>query len=88
MKRLWIASIFLVGGCAEPDWKGFVYPDGDDLTNHAEIGRFQTFEQCRAAALDVLEAFGSQDQGSFECGRQCEPSAALNGLEICAETRD
>jgi hypothetical protein len=72
---------------ASRDWHGFVYPSAGDLTTSVEIGRFGTFEQCRAASLAVLETFGRSDSGAFECGRDCRPSQT-GLLKVCAETRD
>ena len=68
-------------------WQGFVYPSAGDLTTSVDIGRFGTFEQCRAASLAVLETFGHGDSGAFECGRDCRPSQT-GLLKVCAETRD
>lgn len=68
-------------------WQGFIYPSAGDLTTSVDIGRFGTFEQCRAASLAVLETFGRSDSGAFECGRDCRPSQT-GLLKVCAETRD
>lgn len=82
-----LAMCALFAGCsAEPEWTGFVYPDADNLTVSAEIGRFDTFEQCQAASIKTLGAFAAISEGTFECGRRCKPSAT--GLQVCAETRD
>lgn len=78
----------LIAGCSQPaHWTGFVYPDANTLTVSAEIGRFETFEQCRAGAVKTLGAFGRLGEGTFECGRACRYSPDT-GLAICAETRD
>ena len=83
-----IGLLLLVAGCGrKADWTGFVYPDADNLTVSAEIGRFATFEQCRAGALKTLGAFGRLGVGAFECGRSCRYSPDTR-LAICAETRD
>lgn len=81
-----IAFLMLVGCGRSADWTGFVYPEANDLGVSVEIGRFETFEQCRTAANQTLATFGSQDIGTFECGRNCRPSET--GLQVCAETRD
>lgn len=91
MGRKWIGIALcglLLGSCEQrADWTGFVYPNGENLTVHAEIGRFTTFEQCRDGSIKTLAAFGQLGIGTFECGRACRYSPDT-GLAICAETRD
>jgi len=82
------AVVLLLTGCESPaPWTGFVYPDADALTVSAEIGRFETFEQCRAGAVKTLAAFGRLGVGAYECGRACRYDTG-SGLAVCAETRD
>lgn len=81
-----IAALALAGCGRSADWTGFVYPDANDLTVSVQIGRFETFEQCRTSAFQTLDTFGRSDVGSFECGLRCKPSET--GLQVCAETRD
>ncbi len=77
-----------MAGCGQPDqWTGWVYPNAGNLTHSVEIGRFDTFEQCRASAVNTLAAYGRTDSGAFECGRDCR-RLGPTGLNICAETRD
>lgn len=88
-RRMILGTVVLLAtGCERPTpWSGFVYPDADALTISAEIGRFETYEQCRAGAVKTLAAFGRLGVGSFECGRACRYDGA-SGLAVCAETRD
>jgi len=87
-KRVVVVAALLLASCsASPNWTGFVYPDANNLTVSVQIGRFKTFEQCRASALETLVVFGVPDRGTFECGRDCHPSKDT-GLNVCAETRD
>jgi hypothetical protein len=80
--------LLLLAGCGQSfQWTGWVYPSAGNLTHSVEIGRFDTFEQCRASAVNTLAAFGRTDSGAFECGRACRRSEST-GLNICAETRD
>lgn len=80
--------VLLVAGCdRQADWTGFVYPEVADLTVSVEIGRFESFEQCRVGATRTLATFDRQDSGTFECGRACRHDSRLN-LAVCAETRD
>lgn len=89
MWRIAVASAFFLAGCSQQaSWTGFVYPDAADLTVSAEIGRFDTFEQCRSAALNTLDTFGRSGVGTFECGRACARNSDTDKLTVCAETRD
>ena len=89
MWRIAMAATLLLAGCGQRTlWTGFVYPDAEDLTVSVEIGRFDTFEQCRSGALKTLEAFGRSQAGAFECGRACSRNDDTGNLAVCAETRD
>jgi hypothetical protein len=82
------AAAVLISSCTQPAaWTGFVYPDANNLTVSAEIGQFDSFEECRTASIRTLGAFAAIHQGTFECGRSCRWHADL-GLKVCAETRD
>ena len=67
-------------------WTGWVYPDGSNLENSVRLGEFESFEQCRAAAVTVLETMQSYG-GDFECGRRCRFDTNY-GLHVCEETRN
>lgn len=83
-----VMALLLLAGCERPAvWTAFVYPEADALTVSAEIGRFETFEQCKAGALRTLATFGRQETGTFECGRACRYDTG-SGPAVCAETRD
>lgn len=87
MRRLAAAAVLMLASCGgSADWTGFVYPDPNDLTVSAEIGRFRSFEQCRIASMRALEAFG-RPGGTFECGKGCRYRKDV-GMQVCAETRD
>ena len=46
--------VFLVLGCFQERWEGYVYPDKQDLTQHIFVGEYSTLESCRAGALAKL----------------------------------
>jgi hypothetical protein len=82
-----LALLFGVAGCGpSADWKGYVYPSAADLTQHLELGAFETFEQCQEAAIYNLRALGRAETGDYECGRACRFNADV-GINVCAETR-
>lgn len=69
------------------EWRGFFYPNKDNLTNHIETGVFDSLEECR----DVTTALGD-DRGipptryDYECGLNCEKEDSVGGLYVCEET--
>lgn len=88
LRAITILAVMGLAGCGQnDDWTGFVYPDRNALTVSTEIGKFRTFDQCRAASLRTLKVFGRSEGGAFECGRSCSLSTTT-GMSICAETRD
>lgn len=80
----------MLASCGEPDnWQGWVYPDRSNLLVDIPIGKFDTLEECRDAALAKLEEAklydeGEPIEGDYECGLNCEPSGY--GGNICEET--
>lgn len=93
MRRAWrpaiAASLVLMAlpGCSgEPQWRGWLYPNREDLTRDIELGQFHTFEQCQEAAISGLRSLPDPDGGDYECGHKCRWDADLH-LNVCAETR-
>ena len=77
----------VLSGCVEEDsWEGFVYPNRNDLTQHVEIGSFETLEQCRSAALNRMSVNGWTNVGDYECGLNCKPWEGTD-MKICKETK-
>ncbi len=76
----------LLSGCWEEEWRGFVYPSRNDLTNHREIGTFSSLEDCRAAALSTIEAKGWGGRADYECGLNCEAKLGAGGPLVCEKT--
>ncbi|WP_298697396.1 hypothetical protein [uncultured Brevundimonas sp.] len=86
MKRL-LSLLMLVSlmACGErADWKGWVYPNRDDLTSDVPLGRFTSLEECRATATEALFALKAL-QGDYECGFKCKLRPEL-GLSVCERT--
>lgn len=85
-----VLPLTVLAGCSEPAggrWKGWVYPLGGDLTVSRELGEFDNFESCKAAALGVVELLDPSTDPTFECGLDCRYSERY-GLDVCKETRD
>ena len=83
-----IGCIFLaLFGCSsDDDWSGFVYPDKENLFNHLELGKFETLDQCRAAAWDLIDRSGWPTVADYECGLNCKPIEGYDVLKVCEET--
>ena len=85
------ALAFLSGCNQAPEWKGWVYPNGSDLTRHITIGAFDTLEQCRTSAKTLLANFHLNDgeeliAGDYECGFKCTSGDDLGGVNVCEKT--
>lgn len=68
------------------EWKGWVYPNREDLTKSTEIGPFDTFEKCQQAAVDAVNALSDPKRADYECGLNCRFEANWK-TNICKETR-
>ena len=79
-------------GCDQANWKGWIYPDGSNLTGSVPIGAFESLEKCRLSATTLLANIHLQDDagepiaGDYECGLNCKPDKAPGGLNVCDKT--
>jgi hypothetical protein len=48
-------------------WKGYAYPDKNNLSNVIELGEFKTEDECNAAAINTLRRVSSVSAGDYEC---------------------
>lgn len=80
-----VLSLAACGG-QSAEWKGWVYPDADDLTRSVALGRFRSLEECRAYSTNALRALSPNGGGDYECGLKCRPRTELGGSETCKET--
>ena len=73
-------------------WTAFVYPPDASTqeVRHAVYGDYDTFERCQAAAVAALRdkppVPGSEDVGSYECGRACRYDVDMD-MYVCDQTR-
>jgi len=79
-----LMSVFVILGCEE-EWEGFVYPDKNNLTNHKNIGVYETLKECRSAAWDMLSRLNAINEGDYECGLNCEKKNGMS-IKICEKT--
>jgi len=70
---------------SDDKWEGFVYPNGNDLTIHRNIGVYDSLELCRTAALNLLEDISSIRAGDYECGLNCKVNTEYD-LKVCEKT--
>lgn len=88
--------IFLLFLCAceseaKSPWTLWIYIRGEMLADR-EVGNFANYEECRNAASNIIKAYPTNPQSTFECGYKCKPMeggiAGVKPLNICKETRD
>lgn len=77
--------VFLVLGCFQERWEGYVYPNKQDLTQHIFVGEYSTLESCRAGALAKLHQLNTLSSGDYECGKNCRSESGLT-IRVCEET--
>jgi hypothetical protein len=51
-------------------WKGYAYPDKNNLSNVIELGEFKTEDECNAAAINTLRKVSSVSAGDYECHKE------------------
>jgi len=68
------------------EWEGFVYPDKNNPLRHVNIGIFDTFEECRSAAVTKLSLVNSVSAGDYECGLNCNSPLGADSPKICERT--
>ncbi len=86
MKWLIVALPLLVGCDTSPQWKGWAYPDRDDLTKSVPTGLYKTFEDCQEGTVGILRSFPNPDNADYECGYRCKFRSEY-GVDVCKETR-
>ena len=84
MKKVVLLTFLIAAltGCEDDQWKGFVYPSKNNLSNHREIGIYTSLEQCRSASLSVIRN-ANWSNADYECGLNCNQEGGLN---ICKKT--
>ena len=74
----------------EPTWRGWVYPDRNDLSQSIPLGEFESLESCRASAVAVMAKLpvGTEEEPlepDYECGRDCRTHSEF-AVNVCEET--
>lgn len=87
-------ALLVLAACSRQEWTAFVYPDAGDIpradqVQNFTIGKFQTFEECQAAAIGRVRHIAATTgrQGDFQCGLGCSHREEYGGLLICKEKR-
>jgi hypothetical protein len=87
MKRALLLLVVLLASCdSRPGWDGWLYPDKTDRDHHPHIGRFATFESCKAAATARIRQLATPEEGGFLCAFNCRWSDRAQS-EVCDEER-
>lgn len=70
-----MAAASLLQGCRAPSrWQGWAYPDEENLSHDQNLGVFDSYEECRGAAIAFLDYVGAAGS-RFTC-RRIEAEAA------------
>lgn len=83
---LLISLVLLLSSCSKEKWEGFVYPNENDLSNHKNIGVYESLKSCRDAALNTLARINSIEKGDYECGLNCEYRSGMREIKVCEKT--
>lgn len=92
MRLALVLLALALAGCEQAKWKGWVYPNGADLTRDIPLGSFDSLEQCRTSAKMVLywqsstDENGDEIKGDYECGLNCKLESGEGGLNVCEKT--
>jgi hypothetical protein len=87
-KLVLIALAIVVTGCDDRPAQWDAYITYREEPERSEIIEgFKTYELCRAASLQRLEAEDASEEGYFECGYKCAHREGYP-LKVCKETRD
>lgn len=63
---------YIISSCSSSDeYRGFVYPDKDNLAIHQSTGSHKTIEDCRRSARNLLYSMDAIEAGDYECGLNC-----------------
>lgn len=68
---LYLGLVFLAAFyfASSQKWKGYAYPDKNNLSKVIELGEFKTEDDCNAAAVNTLRRVSSVTAGDYECHR-------------------
>lgn len=62
-----IALVAIIYFANSQKWKGYAYPDKNNLSKVIELGEFRTEDECSAAAINTLRRVSSVSVGDYEC---------------------
>jgi len=48
-------------------WRGYAYPDKNNLSNSIYLGEFKNEDECNAAAINTLRRASNVNVGDYEC---------------------
>ncbi len=64
-------------GCSNAErWKGYVYPDKQNMQIHYIAGEYKSLEECERSSTNVLKKMNSLDKGYYECAKNCKDGSS------------
>ncbi len=91
MKTRWVwllaaAVAVSLAGCIFPDrWEALIIPATGNVKDQRIAGKFPTYEQCRASALEAIKA--EQPGARYECRKNCMVDPRNTTKVDCAEVK-
>lgn len=59
--------VIIVYSFSSSKWRGYAYPDKNNLSNSIYLGEFKNEDECNAAAINTLRRVNSVSAGDYEC---------------------
>jgi ABC-type spermidine/putrescine transport system permease subunit II len=60
-------AVLIVYSFNSSKWRGYAYPDKNNLSNSIYLGEFKTEDECNTSAINTLRKISSISAGDFEC---------------------
>ena len=82
MKKL-LLLLLLIPNLVMADWRGWIYPNKENLSEYIVLGRFNSFDECKQTSLLNLKKIPSSD---YDYGKNCKPmfsSLGEESVQIC-----
>ena len=85
MKSILLILVFLASCSQDEDtFVLIVYPDKNNLDNHISVEVFDTLEQCRTSAENII-SINKYENADYECGINCR-KIYDSSMYICKES--
>lgn len=82
-----ISFAWIIGNAFKKEsWKGYYYPNSQDLLNYTESPVYSSLQECRNWVQSQVNQYNPSGSGyDYECGKNCELKEGYTSL-VCDET--